>query len=101
MKWIAAGLGTVFDPVAGKVFLRMMGIYPVGSLVELSSGALGLVLRPSEEVVDRPHVQVVRDGQLQEVLDLAADTSVWITGGVDPEDVTVDLPALLQQQSAA
>ena len=101
MKWIAAGLGTVFDPVAGKVFLRMMGIYPVGSLVELSSGALGLVLRPSEAFVDRPRVQVVRDGQLQEVIDLAADTSVRIMGGVDLEDVTVDLPALLQQQSAS
>lgn len=100
MKWIGAGLGTVFDPVAGKVFLRMMGIYPVGSLVELSNGALGLVLRPSEESVDRPRVQLVRDGTLGDVIDLAADTSVWISGGVDPDDATVDLPALQQQQQS-
>jgi hypothetical protein len=101
MKWIAAGLGTVFDPVVGKVFLRMMGIYPVGSLVALSSGALALVLRPSEEFVDRPRVQLVREAALGEVIDLAADTSIYITSGMDPDDAGVDLAALLQQQSSA
>lgn len=101
MKWIAAGLGTVFDPVVGKVFLRMMGIYPVGSLVTLSSGALAVVLRPSDDFVDRPRIQLVRDASLGEVIDLAADTSIYITGGMDPDDAGVDLTALLQQQSPA
>jgi len=97
MKWIAAGLGTVFDPAVGKVFLKMMGIYPVGSLVELSNGRLGIVRRPSEQSVDRPLVRLVRDGTLDEVVDLTVDTSLWITGGADPEDVGVDLAALHQQ----
>jgi len=101
MKWIGAGLGTVFDPVAGKVFLRMMGLYPVGSLVELSSGALAVVLRPAEQFVDRPVVRVVRDGRLQEIVDLAADPSRWITGGVDPHDAGVEIAALLQEPPGA
>mgnify|MGYP001765210720 CR=1 FL=1 len=63
MKWIAVGLGSVYDPVVGKVFLRMMGAYPVGSVVQLDSGELAVVLRPPEARVDRPVVQVVRDGQ--------------------------------------
>jgi len=97
MKWIAAGLGTIFDPVAGKVFLKMMGTYPVGSLVELNTGSLAVVLRPCEQFVDRPIVRVLRDGTLEEVVDLAADSSRWITAGVDPEDVGVDLAALHRQ----
>lgn len=101
MKWIAAGLGTVFDPVVGKVFLRMMGIYPVGSLVALSSGDLALVLRPSDDVVDRPHVQLIRDAALGAVIDLAADGSIYITNGVEPDDAGVDLAALQQQSTAA
>ncbi|HXF82341.1 MAG TPA: HD domain-containing phosphohydrolase [bacterium] len=101
MKWIAAGLGTVFDPVVGKVFLRMMGLYPVGSLVALSTGDLALVLRPSEAWVDRPRVQLLRDGALAETVDLAASPAVYITSGVDPEDVGVDLAALQQQSVAA
>lgn len=101
MKWIGAGLGTVFDPVAGKVFLLLMGLYPVGSVVELSSGALGVVLRPSEQFVDRPMVRAVRNGRLEEAIDLAADTSQWITGGIDPEDANVDIAALLAEQQPA
>jgi len=100
MKWIAAGLGTIFDPVAGKVFLKMMGIYPVGSLVELNSGRLGVVLRPSEQFVDRPIVRLLRDGTLAEVIDLSADSAQWIAGGVDPEDANVDLAALHQQAAS-
>lgn len=101
MKWIGAGLGTIFDPVSGKVFLRMMGLYPVGSVVELSNGAVALVQRPSEQFVDRPVVRAVRNGRLEEVFDLAAGTSLSITNGLDAEDAGVDVAALLAEQPAA
>jgi len=101
MKWIGAGLGTIFDPVAGKVFLRMMGLYPAGSIVELSNGALAVVQRPSEQFVDRPVVRVVRDGRLEEVFDLAAETSLSITNGMDSEDAGIDVTALLAEQPPA
>ncbi len=100
MKWIGAGLGTMFDPVIGKLFLKMMGLYPVGSLVELGSGNLAVVLRPSDQQVDRPLVQVVADGRLDQVIDLAADTSQWIATDVDPADVNIDVGALLSQHAA-
>lgn len=98
MKWIAAGLGTVFDPAVGKVFLQLMGIYPVGSLVSLSNGALGLVVRPSDTFADRPQVQLIRESALGEAIDLAVETSVYITAGLEPDDVGVDPAALLQQE---
>ena len=100
MKYIGAGLGTIFDPVFGKIFLKMMGLYPVGSLVELGSNELAVVIRPSDQHVDRPVVQVVKDDRLAHVIDLAADTSQWITTVVDPADANIDVSALLSQPAA-
>lgn len=101
MKWIAAGLGTIFDPTVGKLFVQMMGLYPVGSLVELGSGDFAIVLRPSEWQVDRPLLQVVRDGHLAEVIDLENDMSQWIARGVDPSEANIDVEELLHRPTAA
>lgn len=100
MKWIAVGLGVTYDPVVGKVFLRMMGAYPVGSLVQLDGGELAIAVRPAESRVDRPVVHVIRDGRLAEVIDLSADTSKSITASLDPNDVDVDIDALMAQPPA-
>jgi HD-GYP domain-containing protein (c-di-GMP phosphodiesterase class II) len=38
-----------FDPEIVKIFIRAMGLYPVGSLVLLSDGSIGRVISSSEE----------------------------------------------------
>lgn len=38
------GAGNDFDPILLKVFAAMMGTYPVGTLVELNTGEMGLVM---------------------------------------------------------
>lgn len=50
--------GTDFDPILVKVFLNMIGLYPLGSLVELSTGELGIVVQTytDAEMIDRPAV---------------------------------------------
>ncbi|MGB2930440.1 MAG: HD-GYP domain-containing protein, partial [Desulfobacterales bacterium] len=37
------GAGTDFDPILLKMFINMLGVYPIGSLLELDTGELGLV----------------------------------------------------------
>lgn len=39
------GAGTAFDPLVLKAFIRMMGVYPLGTLLELGSGEIALVSR--------------------------------------------------------
>jgi len=55
-----------FDPILLKIFIGIIGIYPIGSLVLLRTGGMGIVYKPhpDPEWADRPQVIVVeRDGK--------------------------------------
>ncbi len=86
-------------------FIRCVGIYPIGSLVELDSGALGLVI--SAEPTHRlfPRVLLVRspNGQtMQErrILDLAArQETARVRRVVQPRDTGVDVQAVMLMES--
>jgi HD-GYP domain-containing protein (c-di-GMP phosphodiesterase class II) len=55
--------GKELDPVLVKVFVSMMGIYPVGSFVMLDSNELGIVVEPHTVLLTRPRVLVISDNQ--------------------------------------
>ncbi len=59
------GSGTTFDPLLLKVFINMMGVYPVGTLLELDTGEIGLASKgASTHVMNRPWVLLLEaDGQ--------------------------------------
>lgn len=48
-----------FNPVLVQRFIRLLGIYPVGSLVRLESGVLGVVVKSGSENLLRPTVRIV------------------------------------------
>jgi len=54
--------GKDFDPLLVKVFINMIGVYPLGALVLLDTNQIGLVTNiPSNaDLVDRPHVTLLR-----------------------------------------
>jgi len=76
--------GKAFDPTLLQIFICSVGLYPIGSLVKLTSGELGLVYSPNAQprYVDRPLVKIIADptGRLvMNIIDLTdADES---TGG--------------------
>jgi HD-GYP domain-containing protein (c-di-GMP phosphodiesterase class II) len=52
--------GKDFDPTLIKVFINVLGVYPVGTLLKLSTGELALVISsPSREFSKRPIVCVL------------------------------------------
>jgi HD-GYP domain-containing protein (c-di-GMP phosphodiesterase class II) len=74
LRFILEKSGRIFDPVVVKAFIRAMGIYPVGSIVELDTGDIGVVVKQNQECrcLHRPTVQLVSSsGGEGEVVDLA------------------------------
>lgn len=55
--------GKDFDPVILKVFVQMMGLFPVGTLVELDTGEIGIVFEnnPLPDMLSRPRILLLYD----------------------------------------
>lgn len=55
--------GTKYDPVIVRILVNLMGLYPLGSVVRLESGEIGVVYHNSNDpkLFERPWVKVVRD----------------------------------------
>ncbi|MDH4222014.1 MAG: HD-GYP domain-containing protein [candidate division Zixibacteria bacterium] len=51
------------DSVLLKFFINMLGVYPVGSLVLLSDGKMGLVIKNNPENLTSPQVKIIADPQ--------------------------------------
>ncbi|MBN1471959.1 MAG: HD domain-containing protein [Syntrophaceae bacterium] len=65
LRQMWAEAGKSFDAILLKRFIHMMGIYPIGSVVELSDGSIGLVMDyPNEDERSLPLVlRLVNDGK--------------------------------------
>jgi len=61
--------GKDFDPALVKVFINMIGVFPLGTLVLLNTNELGIVVHIPEdiELIDRPKVMLLHysDGEYQ------------------------------------
>jgi len=65
-----------FDPSVFQAFVKSLGIYPIGSLVRLASGKLGVVTEQGEQSLLKPKVKVFFSTRSQayikpETIDLA------------------------------
>ena len=90
MKNVLSDNGSHFDPKILKVFLESMGIYPIGSIVQLNSSAIGRVVETHSEAPLRPAVELIIDeygnklGE-REVVDLLTKKGTFIVKAVDPK----------------
>ena len=68
--------GQFFDAQLVEQFIRCIGIFPLGSVVELSTGEVGIVIAQNLEKRLQPRIMVIRDAagnplKPQKLLDLA------------------------------
>ena len=58
-----------FDPILLKIFIGLVGIYPIGSLVLLNTREMGIVYKPDHDPkwLDRPMVILVARGEKGDV----------------------------------
>jgi len=78
-----------------KAFMLCMGIYPVGSLVELSNNLLGLVWESNENDMTKPIVKVFYNTRYKKYYDVKvidlAQTKSSIKRAVSPFEFDVDI----------
>ncbi|HEV2212184.1 MAG TPA: HD-GYP domain-containing protein [Gammaproteobacteria bacterium] len=97
--------GKLFQPEVVEQFMQLVGVFPTGSLVELNTGAVGVVIAQNETRRLRPRLMLVLDERKKrlhrfEVIDLMYDSAwqdvekFWIerhvqpgTHGLDPQEL--------------
>ncbi|MGB4705458.1 MAG: HD-GYP domain-containing protein [Candidatus Saccharicenans sp.] len=97
-------IGTEFNPVILKAFVQMMGIFPVGSLVLLNTGEIGLVVETNQETrhLMRPKVKIIVnsqgqkvDGEVVDLTEIDPQTGKYrrsIVKEINPEDYGLEVP---------
>jgi putative nucleotidyltransferase with HDIG domain len=95
--------GKDFDPTLVKVFVNMLGVYPLGTLVLLNTNEMGLVVQAQEdtELIDRPRVCLLsyRDGEyhkgrlvdLREMDETTRDYRWSIVRTLDPNEYNINV----------
>jgi putative nucleotidyltransferase with HDIG domain len=68
--------GTLFDPHLVRRFAQLMGIYPPGNLVRLTSGDVAVVVKVHAPDPERPRVRVIIS-KAGERLQLPIDRNLW------------------------
>jgi len=103
--------GTLFHPIYVQKFIQCLGIYPVGSMVKLDSGEVGVVCRQNRDQILRPWVRVAMDVNgkpLIQPLDVDLRKpdkndfkkfSKSIIETLDPRKVIISVDKLLEKES--
>jgi hypothetical protein len=92
LRLILTQAGTRFDARVVRLFVSVVGLYPVGTAVRLNTGELGYVVEAPADAANfaRPRVQVLKSpaGPANYQLDLSAKgESRFIVGSVDPAEL--------------
>ncbi len=99
--------GKDFDPAIVKVFINMIGIFPLGTLVLLNTNEMGLVTQIQEdtELIDRPKVCLLyySDGEyrkgnvvdLREADQVTGDFKRNIVKTLDPNEYNINVAEFL------
>lgn len=91
--------GTQFHPDILDSFIKMIGIFPVGTAVRLEDGYLGVVSAVSANNLTRPVVTLVRDPNGRPMMHLECDMSKENVAGIacclEPDEVGIPVHQIL------
>lgn len=103
LEFMSKMAGKNFEPNYLKAFIKMLGIYPQGTLVKLNTGETGIVTRPNPSSPDEPIIKVVFDifgNKLEKVktidlskhpVDEETNMPIIIVGTVNPSWHDIDV----------
>lgn len=99
-----------FDKQLVEEFMACMGIYPVGTIIELNDGQSGIVLSATAKTRLRPIIMLVKDTnksyyKQRRVLNLSTQTwdektkRIEIKQVIEPKESDIDVKLILEEES--
>jgi len=95
MKNLLSDNARRFDPEVLKAFIKTMGIYPIGSIVLLNTGAIARVIEGHSDAPLRPKIRILVDefgnafnNDDGEIINLLQEKSMFIARAIDPKEIT-------------
>jgi len=93
VKNLLSDNGRRFDPAVIMAFTKIMGIYPIGSIVQLNDNSIARVVTVHSDAPVRPMVQMLIDkygkalkpGE-RAIVDLLAERTLFIKKAMDPDE---------------
>ncbi len=86
-----------FDSKILTIFIKSIGIYPIGSIVMLNDGSIGRVIANHKDAPLRPVIRIIMDtlgkkyeNDSGEKLDLLENKSLFISKTVNPREIDKD-----------
>ena len=85
-----------FDPVILRVFLSRMSVYPIGSIVELNDGSVGIIIGSVPEKPLRPMIKLIFDSEKKRIdntviISLVTEASLYIVKALDEADAGINI----------
>jgi len=69
------GNGTAFDPELLEDFFRVLGVWPIGTIVALNNRRIAVVRKTNQRDIFHPTVEVITPKKRREVIDLADENN--------------------------
>jgi HD-GYP domain-containing protein (c-di-GMP phosphodiesterase class II) len=86
-KLMTSERGKLFDPELLDRFFKIMGVWPVGTIVSLSNRRIAVVREANERDIFRPKVEVISPKSKRETLDLLKNKDLSIKKALNPFSV--------------
>jgi putative nucleotidyltransferase with HDIG domain len=67
------GKGAAFDPELLETFYRVLGVWPIGTIVSLSDKRIAVVRKANEKDIFKPVVEAIHPPESREILDLSEE----------------------------
>ncbi len=76
--------GKLFEPKLLKKFFKIMGVWPIGTIVSLSNRSIAIVREANERDIFRPVVEVISPKNRKGTIDLSKNKDISIKKSLNP-----------------
>ena len=76
MEYIMGGAGIIFDPDMVRTFIKYVVPFPIGTMVELSNGNMGVVVENYSDSCMRPKLKIVGTSEKMKFINLRNDPNL-------------------------